>query len=430
VPGGEGIVLLAVLIFVATYAVIVSERVNKTVAALAGGLAMILAGVVSQHDAFAAIDLNVIFLLAGMMILANALADSGAFEWLALAAARVTRGSPIGLLLLLALLTALLSAFLDNVTTVVLLVPVTLYVTRELDVPALPYLLLEVFASNVGGTATLIGDPPNILIGSAAGLDFADFLVHLAPVALVILLVLLATAWLALRGRLHAASDRRLHVLALDPAERIKDPRRLRIGLTALGLTLVGFMVHGALGLESGTIALTGATVVLLLGGVSVHQALRDVEWETLFFFVGLFMAVAGLEHTGALAALGRAVVGLTGGDLVATTLALLWVSALLSGVVDNIPYTTAMLPVVRELSADLHAPQGAANPLWWALALGADLGGNLTVIAASANVIVAGIARRWGYELGFWTFLRYGAPVTLASIVVATLYVWLRYLA
>ncbi len=421
--------LLAVAIFAVTYALIISERVNKTVAALVGGLLMILAGVLSQEEAFGAIDLNVIFLLAGMMIIANVLAESGAFEWLALMAVHLARGRPVRLLVLLGLLTAVISAFLDNVTAVVLIAPVTLYVARELGVSAKPYLLLEVFASNIGGTSTLIGDPPNILIGSAAGLSFTDFLVHAAPVALLILVVLLGGIPLAVHRGIQASPYRLRAVLQIDPVSRITDYRLLVVGSVVLTLTLVGFLLHGMLGLESGTIALTGAAVLLLVGKIDVNKSLRDVEWETLFFFVGLFMAVSGLEHTGALTAVGHALVSLTGGDLSATVLLVLWVSVLLSGIVDNIPYATAMIPVVREMSQSMGIANGASNPLWWALVFGADLGGNLTVVAASANVIVAGIARREGIEIGFWEFLKYGAPITFASVLIATVYVWLRYL-
>jgi Na+/H+ antiporter NhaD/arsenite permease-like protein len=426
---GGARVLLAVAIFLVTYALIVSERVNKTVAALAGGLLMILAGVLTQEEAFGAIDLNVIFLLAGMMIIANVLAESGAFEWLALKAVRLARGKPVRLLVLFGLLTAIVSAFLDNVTAVVLIAPVTLYVARELGVSAKPYLLLEVFASNIGGTATLIGDPPNILIGSAAGLSFTDFLVHAAPVALLILVVLLGGIPLAVHRGIQATPERLRAVLTIDPSSRITDYRLLAVGSVVLVLTLLGFLLHGPLGLESGTIALTGAATLLLVGSINVNKSLQDVEWETLFFFVGLFMAVAGLEHTGALAAVGHALTSLTGGDLRATVLLVLWVSVLLSGIVDNIPYATAMIPVVREMSQTMGISNGAANPLWWALVLGADLGGNLTVVAASANVIVVGIARREGIEIGFWDFLKYGAPITFGSVLIATAYVWLRYL-
>lgn len=419
-------VALTALIFVITYAVIATDRVDKTVAALLGGTAVVVLGIVDQEEAFGAIDLNVIFLLAGMMTMAAILRRTGFFQWLAIRSVKVAGGEPYRLLIVLSLVCAALSALLDNVTTVVLIAPVTLYIASVLRVSPVPFLISEILASNIGGTATLIGDPPNILIGSAAGLGFAEFLANMAPIALAILVVYVGLTRVLFGRDLRVHDDVREAVLALDEAEVLTEPRLLRLSLSVIGVTLAGFLVAGPLGLEAGTIALLGAAVLLLLSGLEVESVLRDVEWPTLFFFVGLFMLVEAVVHVGIIGALADSLIRLTGGDATVTTLGLLWISGIGSAIIDNIPYTATMIPVVQQLGA-AGLP---IEPLWWSLALGACLGGNATIVGASANVVVANMARRAGHEIGFVAFLRYGLLVTFVSLVMSTVYLYARYLA
>ncbi|HET7182955.1 MAG TPA: ArsB/NhaD family transporter [Candidatus Limnocylindrales bacterium] len=418
-------VALAGGIFLAAYALIASERFDRTLIALLGGLLVVVFGVIDQHAAFESIDLNVIFLLAGMMVLAGGLSRTGFFEFVAGHAIRMSRGRPFRLLLILSLLTAVLAAVLDNVTTVVLLTPVTLSIARTLKVSPFPYLISQVFASNIGGTATLIGDPPNILIGSAAGLDFAAFVVNLAPVVAVILAAFVGIMWFGFGRRMPDDADR-LDILAtVDPAAAIKDRPLMLRALAVLTLTLVGFLFHSVLGLEAATIALLGATVLMLVGRLDPHDALKDIEWNTLFFFVGLFMLIEAVVHVGIVGGIADALAGAAGGNLTAATMGILWFSAIASAIVDNIPYTATAIPIVQQL-----AQSGlTAEPMWWALALGACLGGNLTIVGASANIVVANLAARDGHPITFLQFFRYGLGVVVASLAISTAYLWLRYL-
>ena len=418
----EAVVGLA--IFVATYVLIATERIHKTIAAMAGGVAMVLVGIVSQERAFEEIDFNVIFLLAGMMILAGIIRKTGVFGWLAVRAARFAGGDGYRVLVVLSVITAVASAFLDNVTTVVLVGPITLFLAARLGMSVFPLIVSEILASNIGGAATLIGDPPNILIGSAANLDFVAFLTNMAPLSVVLLtLYLLAARWL-FRGQLDTDPELRDSLLALDESGMIVQPRLLRSSLVVLGLTLVGFLLHGPLGYEPATIALTGAVVLMVVAREDPHEVLREVEWPTLFFFIGLFMLVAGVIEIGLIGAVADAIGSVTGGALTSTSVLVLWVSAFLSGVIDNIPYTATMIPVVDQLAGGHES-----DAIWWALAIGADLGGNATIIGASANVILAAMAEREGHPISFRAFLRYGLPVTAVSIAISTVYIWLRYL-
>jgi Na+/H+ antiporter NhaD/arsenite permease-like protein len=418
-------VLLAGGIFVVAYALIASERVDRTIVALLGGLLVVALGIVDQEQAFAAIDFNVIFLLAGMMVLAGGLSQTGFFEYVGGHAIRLSRGEPFRLLIYLAFFAAVLSALLDNVTTVVLLTPVTLSIAHTLRVSPFPYLISQILASNIGGTATLIGDPPNILIGSAAGLDFGDFLVNLAPVVVVIFGAFVVIMWLLFGNSMQDDADR-LDVLAeSDPAAAIKDRPLMIRSLIILGLTIAGFLAHSALGLEAATVALLGATVVMIVGPLDPHEALRDIEWNTLMFFVGLFMLIEAVVHVGIVGAVADALADATAGQLGFATVGLLWFSALASAIVDNIPYTATAIPIVERLiGSGLEA-----DPLWWSLALGACLGGNLTIVGASANIVVANLAARDGHPITFMQFFRYGSVVVIASLVISTAYLWLRYL-
>ena len=424
---GTGLLVAGVVIFIAAYALIASDRVPKSAVALGGGALMILIGIIDQHRAFEHIDLNVILLLVGMMVLAGIVRHTGAFQALAILAARWTGGDGLRLMLALSLITAVLSAFLDNVTTVILIAPITIFVASRLGLNPVPFFIAEVLASNVGGAATLIGDPPNILIASAGNLDFAEFAAHMTPPAVVSTgLVLVAVRWM-FRSRLVADPQRAAALATLDPADAITDRRGMYIGLGVLALTITGFMVHGAMGWEPATVAVAGAALLMLLTRPDVHEVYNEVEWASVLFFVGLFMVVGGLVELGVLDAVADFAIELTQGNVGATAFLIMWLSAILSAVVDNIPYTATMLPVVQRLTAEGLNPD---NVLWWSLAIGADFGGNATIIGASANVILAGISEREGHRIRFVEFMKYGIPVTICTLIIGTIWVWLRYLA
>jgi Na+/H+ antiporter NhaD/arsenite permease-like protein len=416
---------IAGAIFVTAYALIAIEAFDRTLIALAAGLTTVALGVMSQEEAFAAIDLNVIFLLAGMMAMAGVMARTGFFELIAIRAVKLSRGRPFSLLIILALVTAVLSAFLDNVTTVVLLAPVTLSIAQMLRVSPYPFLISQILASNVGGTATLIGDPPNILIGSHAGLDFGAFLYNLGPVVVLILIVFLVTLRLFFGSDMEVDSEQRAAVLSLSARRAIRDLRLLIVSLIVVGATILAFLFHRVLGVEVATVALFGATALMLAGRVDPHEALAEVEWSTLFFFVGLFILVESIVHTGIVGSVARSLADATGGNETVATVGVLWFSALASAIVDNIPYTATAIPVVDEL-----ARSGLqAEPLWWSLALGACLGGNLTIVGASANVVVANLAKRAGYPIRFFDFMKYGSVVVVESLVISTGYLLVRYI-
>ena len=422
--------VLATIVFVVTYVLIATERVHRVAAALGGAAAMVLIGVVDAdstfHDRETAIDWNVIFLLLGMMLLVGVIRQTGLFEYLAIWAAKRARGRPFRIMVSLVVLTAVASALLDNVTTVLLVAPVTILVCERLDLDPVPFLIAEVLASNVGGTATLIGDPPNIIIASRAGLSFNDFVLNLAPLVIVLVGVLLGLCRVLFRSALTMHPDRVAEIMALDERESITDRRLLAQSLGVLVLTIAGFVLHTSLHLDPSIVALLGAGLLLLVSHVRIEDALREVEWPTLAFFMGLFVTVGGLIEAGVIDRLAQAAGDATGGNLLGGSMLLLGVSGVLSGIVDNIPYVATMSPVVEELVA---AESGASpTVLWWALALGADLGGNATAVGASANVVVLGIAERGGHRISFWRFTRYGALVAAVTIAVAASYVWLRY--
>ncbi len=414
---------LAGSIFLLTYAFIVSERIHRTISALLGGLAMILF-VLPQEQAFHSIDWNVIFLLAGMMIIANVLKETGVFQWIALQAVRLGRGDPFRVLILLSLITAFSSALLDNVTTVILIAPVTLFVASTLRVSPIPFLIAEILASNIGGMATLIGDPPNILIGSAANIDFVTFAANMGPISLVILLAFIGLARFLFKKELTVQGQSGIDITELDTSALITDPVLLRKSLIVTTGVILVFLLHSALHLEPATIALTGATLLMLWSKTDPHYALRDIEWTTLFFFFGLFITVEAVVEVGLIEIIADAALRLTGGNLALTSMLLIWFSAIASGIVDNIPYTATMIPIVKNLAQVMPA-----DILWWSLALGADLGGNLTLVGAAANVVVVSLAEKSGHPISFRRFLGYGAITTVMSLILASGYVWLRYL-
>ncbi len=422
--------IAALLVFIGAYVLIATERVHRVAAALGGAALMLALGLTDGKAAFyssdSGIDWNVIFLLLGMMIIVGVIRRTGLFEALAIFAAKRARGRPFPVMVLLVLITAVASAMLDNVTTVLLVAPVTFLVCERLGLAVTPYLIAEVMASNIGGTATLIGDPPNIIIASRAGLSFNDFLVHLAPFVVLMLVVFVALSRFLFRDAFTADPDRVAEVMRLSEREAIQDRRLLVQSLVVLALVLAGFVLHPLLHYEPSVVALLGAGLLVLISSVTTEDAIADVEWETLVFFMGLFVMVGALVETGIISSLADWLAEVTGGKLLLTTVVLLLVSMVLSGIVDNIPYVATMAPVVAALTH--NHPGESGDVLWWALALGADLGGNATAVGASANVVVLGLAKRYGSPISFWEFTKYGIVVVAASAVLAIPYLWLRY--
>ena len=437
---------IALAIFGFVYLTIITERIHKTIVAIFGAALMISLGVLTQEEAFYShefgVDYSVIFLLIGMMVIINILREAGLFEVLAIWAAKKAQAKPLRLLMLLALMTAVLSAMLDNVTTVLLMAPVTLAISKRLEINPVSFLLCEALASNIGGTATLVGDPPNIMIASKAQLSYLDFLLVLGPIVVVIMVVFLGAIWLVFGGTMMVAPQLREAVLTLDPQGAVRDGNLLRRCLWLLGAVNLGFCFHSLVHLQPATIALLGASSFMLIGrsrgrsGEAEDLAyLAEVEWKTIFFFIGLFILVGGLAKVGVIKFVANQLVSATQGHLTATTMMVLWGSAFVSSVVDNIPYVAAMNPLIVHLAQSLHPDvndyrilvhQPDILPLWWALALGACLGGNGTLIGASANVVIADLAGRAGYHISFWQFFKFGFPIMLGSIGLSSLYLWI----
>jgi Na+/H+ antiporter NhaD/arsenite permease-like protein len=426
-------VVLACTIFVITYALIATERVHRVGAALGGVAAMAVVGVIDTQTAFysedSGVDWNVIFLLFGMMLIVGVLKQTGLFDYLAVWAAQRSRGRPFRLMVLLIVVTAGASALLDNVTTVLLIAPVTLTICEKLDLRPVPYLIVLAFASNIGGTATLIGDPPNIIIASRADLSFNDFLIHLAPVVVVILVAFIGLCWLLFRHQLQYSESHAQAVMDLRPGETIADRGLLARCLVVLGLVTVGFSLHSVLHVQPSLIALLGAGTMILVSRATPAQFLEEVEWPTLVFFMALFVLVGGLVNVGIIDRLGQAAIDATGDQYFLAATGLLFGSAVLGAFVDNIPYTATMAPIVEDL-ANAAPTVETGESLWWAFALGADLGGNTTAVAAGANVVIIGIAARHQHPISFWEFTKYGLVVTIFTLVLAWPYVWLRYFA
>jgi Na+/H+ antiporter NhaD/arsenite permease-like protein len=417
-------VALAIIVFAGALAVIASERAHRTKVALAGAVLMLLTQTIDQHEAIEAIDWNTLGLLAGMMLMVKVTEPTGVYTWLAIRAGQLSKGRPAAVVWSLAATTAVLSAFLDNLTTVLLMVPITFLLADALDIDPIPLVVIEILVSNIGGTATLIGDPPNILIAGATGLSFVSFIVNLAPVVLVTFVVVTGGLYLFFRRQLYVAPAARTRVMELDARQSIEDMDELKRTVPVLVGTILLFFAHQALHLEPATVAMTGATVMLFVSRQRLEDSLAGIEWPTLFFFVGLFVMVGALEVTGAIDEVAEGIASLTAGDRTAELLGIAWASAFGSGLVDNIPFTAAMIPVVESLQGN-----GTDDAYWWALALGACFGGNATIVAAAANVAAAGMAARAGRPIGFVYFLRIGLPVTFVSMIIATAYIALRYL-
>ena len=433
----------AITIFVVALVLIVTEKIHKTIVAICGASLMLVLKIVDQQQAFHleeyGVDWNVIFLLVGMMVIINLMRPTGIFEYVAIRSAKLAKGEPFRILIIFSVITAVLSALLDNVTTVLLIAPVTLLIADALQVDAIPFLIVEAMSSNIGGTATLIGDPPNIMIASKANLNFLDFIVHLAPVVLVIMLVFLLIIKIIFGKRLQTKEELKQRILSMDELDAIKDVKMVKKSLFVLALVLTGFILHGALHYEPATVALFGAGLLLLISGTKEpEQALAEVEWPVVFFFIGLFIMVGGLVKVGFINMMSTEVLGLTEGNLFQTSMLILWFSAVASAVVDNIPYVATMNPLVIDMARELW-PGLTGNdllhhkdllPVWWSLALGACLGGNGSPIGASANVIVVGMAEKAGCRISFMRFVAYGAPITAVTVFIAMVYIWLRYYA
>ncbi|WP_088315287.1 SLC13 family permease [Kineosporia sp. R_H_3] len=422
---------VAVAIFTVAYVLIATEKIHRVKVALGGAVLMLLVGATNADEAFfspeAGIDWNVLFLLLGMMLIVGVLKRTGIFEYVAIWAVKRARGKPFRVMVILVVVTAVASAALDNVTTVLLIAPVTFLVCERLGVAVAPYLIAEAMASNIGGTATLVGDPPNIIIASRADLTYGDFLVHLAPLVVVLMVVFVGLCRVLFRKAFVYRPERVEAIMALDEKEAIRDRRLLVVGLVVLVGVTVAFVLHSVLHLEPSVVALVGGLVLMAASRLDPEDVAREVEWPTLIFFAGLFVMVGALVNTGAIDTVATSAADAAEGRLAWASVGLLWGSAAISGVVDNIPYVATMSPVVAELVAAEGGGEQARS-LWWALALGADLGGNATAVGASANVVVLGLAEKAGYKIGFWGFTKYGLVVAFVTIALSTPYVVLRY--
>ena len=416
--------IISVAIFVVAMIAIMTEKVHRALVAITGAMLLLILHIMPFETAIGHIDFNTLGVLFGMMLFVAVVKQSGVFEFLAIKCARVAKGNPWTIMVLFVLLTAVLSAFLDNVTTVLLIGPMTITVCRLLDIDPVPFFMTQILASNIGGTATLIGDPPNIMIGSAAGYTFADFIAYDAPAVIIILAAVIGLFYVMYGRKISANEEHRKAIMELDENDYIKDRRLLHISVAMVVLVVVGFMTHGALGLESCVIALAAAGLILLISGESIEEALHGVEWTTLCFFAGLFFIVGAMSETGVIGMLAQGLIDVTGGNLMITMLAVLFGSAVISSFLDNIPFVATMIPIILTLEAD--GLDGTA--LWWALSLGACLGGNGTLIGASANVVLSDISKKFGHEITFMQFFKRGFPIMLFTVAIAAIYMVIRF--
>ena len=416
--------LPAIIIFLVAYGIIISEKLNRTVVALLGAIAMVVFHILSQEEAFHVIDFNTIGLLVGMMTIVNILKRTGIFQYIAIKTAKLSKGSPWKIMLYFSVVTAVASALLDNVTTILLIAPVTFVITETLGLNPVPFLITEVLTANIGGTATLIGDPPNIMIGGATNLSFMDFLINLGPVVVVIFIVVLLLLKFIYGSQLKISEENKAKIAEFDETKTITDPVLLKkSGIVLIG-TIIGFAIHQSFGLESATIALLGAGILLLISKVDVEEILTEVEWPTIFFFMGLFIMVGALEEIGVIEVVANQLISLTHGNVFVTTMLILWVAAIASAFLDNIPFVATMIPLIHSIGATGMD----TTSLWWALALGACLGGNGSVVGATANVIVSGMLHKKGYKLTFGDFLKIGFPLMLISVFISMIYLIIFY--
>lgn len=419
--------VIGLAIFIGVYGLLISEKVNKAFITLLGASLVILSGIMSQEKAFHGVDWNVIFLLISMMILVGIAKGTGLFQFLAIKTAKFAKGDPFTILILMSLLTAVLSAFLDNVTTIMIIVPITIFISVELGLKPTPFIIVETLMSNIGGTATLIGDPPNIMIGSAGNISFLDFLIELGPLILCILFVSYFITRFLFKKDMVVSNSRKARIMELDDTKAIEDKPLMIKSICILGLVLLGFMLHGVLHIPPATIALFGASLLMILAKKDAEHYFKEVEWVTIFFFIGLFVLVESLVELGVIAFLGTSLLELSGGNATITSMILIWGSGLISGVVDNIPYVATMIPMIKVMGASLD-PE-VVKIFWLSLSAGACLGGNLTIIGASANVVATGLSHKSGYTISFKEFAKYGIIYTTASLIVTSIYFLIVYL-
>ena len=419
-------IIVALTIFIVIYTFIISEKINRTTIAFFGATLLLIFKILSQEQAIETIDFNTIGMLIGMMVIVNILRRTGAFEYMAIKSAKLVGGEPWKVLVVFAILTAVASALLDNVTTILLIIPVTLVITETLEVNPVMFILPLILASNIGGTATLIGDPPNIMIGSASGMGFMDFILNLAPIVIIIFIAVIFIFRLLYKKNLKISDEKREKIMQMDEKLAIKDKVLLKKGLFVLGLTIVGFVLHQYLNFESATVALVGAALLLLISKLDPEEILLDVEWPTIFFFIALFILVGGLEEVGVIDFLAKSLLSVTGDNIVLLAILILWGSAIASAFLDNIPFVATMIPLIKSIALMSAMP---ITPMWWALALGACLGGNGTLVGASANVIASGMLKKHGHKLSFMDYTKVGFPIMIVSIVLSTAYLIIFYL-
>lgn len=416
--------IISVVIFAITMLAIMTEKIHRTVAAITGAILLILTGVLSVESSFSYVDINTLGVLIGMMIFVTIVKNSGIFEYIAIRTAKVAKGRPWAIMALFMIITALLSAFLDNVTTVLLIGPMTLAITNMLKVNPIPFFMTQILASNIGGTATLIGDPPNIMIGSAAGLSFTDFALNTGPAVVFVMIATVICFYFIYGRKLHVSPEDAKVVMELDEKKAIKDHALLTKSIIMIILVIIGFVFHSQLHLESCTVALTAAIVMMLIGKQDLEETIAGVEWTTIIFFTGLFIVVGGLQETGIIQILANKLMEATDGRLALTLVVILWVSAIVSSFLDNIPFVATLIPLILTMQSSGMD----VMPLWWAVSLGACLGGNGTLIGASANVVLSGISTKHGYPITFASYFKVGFPMMLISIVISTVYLLVRY--
>ncbi|HQO47387.1 MAG TPA: ArsB/NhaD family transporter [Candidatus Cloacimonas sp.] len=423
------LMIIALLVFILTYLCIITEWINKMLAALIGGFVIIVLGVVDQTLAFSAIDWNVIFFLIGMMLTISVMRQTGMFMYIAIKTAKIAKGSPLKIMAMMFVATAVISAILGSVTTIMILVPIVLLIAEELKITPAPFIITMVIASNMGGASTMIGDPPNILIASATKYTFIDFFLNLTPAIVIVMIGSLGLIWLLYRGKMYVSNERRAKIMEYNDKNLITNPKLLWITLGVVGLMLLAFIFQKPLHLENATIAMAAGLILVFIGSRKKVEEiiLNDIDWITIFFFIGLFMIVEGLVHTGFIDLLAQGVMSITNGEPKTTSMVILWLSGILSAWIDNIPFVAAMIPMIKSIGLQMQNV-AQVQPLWWALSLGTCLGGNGTLVGASANIVAVGIANRNGYKISFMDYTKIGLIFALESMLLSSVYIWFRY--